>query len=185
MVLSFALIADAQVTGRRGNWLFCLGPPVSTTLVERCDKGEDVPFRRLVTGVGLIITVSRGRYELMSAADRPSRSRTNTMELSFLGTPMVHPLLYPERILKVCRITCGLPGLGNLNAASSQNSWKTAFTVGPTGSPANIVPGTGEGATGGFDRKPWRYYGMKRNGKRRLQVSGSRRDLMLRLTELI
>ncbi|NLZ44770.1 MAG: hypothetical protein GX894_07920 [Clostridia bacterium] len=83
------------------------------------DTAEVVLSGRVVTGEGLSVTVSRGRYELMSAADLAlTIPGTNTMELSFLGTPMVVtlPLLYPERIPLegLAGILGGLPGIGKI-----------------------------------------------------------------------
>ncbi|HHU82544.1 MAG TPA: hypothetical protein GXZ26_06035 [Firmicutes bacterium] len=142
VVLSLSpFIADAQVTGAlRGELAVLFGAtgeyhPVGAV----ADKGEDATLSgRLVTGEGLSITVSRGRYELMSAADLAlTIPGTNTMELSFLGTPMVVtlPLLYPERIPLegLAGLLGGLPGVGKFlkRRLIPKLLEKTAFTAWP------------------------------------------------------
>ena len=93
---------------------------------------------RLVTGEGLPVIVSRDRYELMAAADLAlTIPGTNTMELSFLGTPMVVtlPLLYPERIPLegLPGVLGGLPGIGKVlkRRLIPKLLAKTAFTAWP------------------------------------------------------
>jgi lipid-A-disaccharide synthase len=120
VVLSLSpFITGSQVAGAlRGEFTGLFGV---TGAYHPVGAGEADPALsgRVVTGEGLSVVVSRSRYELMSAADLAlTIPGTNTMELSFLGTPMVVtlPLLYPERIPLegLAGILGGLPGIGKI-----------------------------------------------------------------------
>ncbi|NLY88784.1 MAG: hypothetical protein GX085_04100 [Firmicutes bacterium] len=122
VVLSLSpFIADGQVAGAlQGELAGLFGVTGEYRPVGAADQGTDITLSgRLVTGEGLSVIVSRGRYELMAAADMAlTIPGTNTMELSFLGTPMVVtlPLLYPERIPLEGwpGLLGGLPGIGKI-----------------------------------------------------------------------
>lgn len=135
-------ITDDQVTGTlQGDLagLFGITGEYHPGGAEGGNKEGTDHSGRVVTGEGLSVTVvRRHRYNLMSAADLAlTIPGTNTMELSFLGTPMVvsFPLLYPERIPLEgwAGLLGGLPVIGKIlkRRLIPKILEKTAFTAWP------------------------------------------------------